>query len=76
MAIDEKAYEEAQALTERLTRAGVEQALQVHLEAPLEYNGQRLCLDCDCPLGGARLEANPNAVRCVECQTDHDRRGA
>ena len=74
--MDERSFEEAQALTERLARAGIEQALQVHLEAPLEYNGQRLCRDCDSPLGRARLTANPNAVRCVECQTDRDRRGA
>lgn len=73
--MDEKSYEEAQALTERLTRAGIEQALQCHLEAPLEINGQRLCLDCDGPLNSARLQANADAVRCVECQTDHDRRG-
>ncbi|WP_165495674.1 TraR/DksA C4-type zinc finger protein [Marinobacter halodurans] len=72
--MDERSFEEAQALTERLTRAGIEQALQVHLEAPLEYNGQRLCRDCDEALSQARLAANPNAVRCVDCQTDHDRR--
>lgn len=73
--MDEKSYEEAQALTERLTRAGIEQALQCHLEAPLEINGQRFCLDCDGRLSLARLAANADAVRCVECQTDHDRRG-
>lgn len=73
--MDEKSYEEAQALTERLTRAGIEQALQCHLEAPLEINGQRLCLDCDGALSSARLKANADAVRCVECQTDHDRGG-
>ncbi|ERS04807.1 hypothetical protein Q673_06210 [Marinobacter sp. EN3] len=73
--MDERGFEEAQALTERITRAGIEQALQCHLEAPLEVNGQRLCLDCDGCLSAARLKANPQAVRCVECQTDHDRRG-
>lgn len=73
--MDEKYYEQAQALTERITRAGVEQALQCHLEAPLESHGQRLCLGCHDNLSVARLQANPNAVRCVECQTDHDRRG-
>lgn len=75
MAMTEKQFEEAQALTERLTRAGIEQAMQCHLEPPLEVNGQRLCLDCDEPLSGARLDANPKAVRCVDCQNDHDRRG-
>lgn len=73
--MNEKQFEEAQALTERITRAGIEQALQCHLETPLELNGQRFCLDCDERLSWARLQANQNAVRCVDCQTDHDRRG-
>lgn len=73
--MNEKQFEEAQALTERITRAGIEQALQCHLEVPLEVNGQRFCLDCDERLTWARMQANPKAVRCVECQTDHDRRG-
>lgn len=73
--MNEKQFEQAQALTEQITRAGIEQALQCHLEAPLELNGRRLCLNCDEELSLARLNANPNAVRCVECQTDHDRRG-
>lgn len=74
--MDEKSYEEAQALTERLTRAGIEQALQCRREPPLVVDGQRLCLCCEDPLSKARLDANPKAVRCVECQNDHDRRGA
>lgn len=74
--MDEKQFEEAQALTERLTQAAIEQTLQCHLEAPLEISGQRFCLDCDERLSFARLNANPRAVRCVGCQTDHDRRGS
>lgn len=74
--MDESQFEQAQALTERLTQAGIEQTLQGHLEAPLEVNGQRLCLDCDESLSAARLNANPRAVRCVDCQNDHDRRGS
>lgn len=73
--MDEKYHEQAQALTQRIISAGIEQTLQCHLEAPLESNGQRFCLDCEDPLSQARLNANPRAVRCVECQNDHDRRG-
>lgn len=73
--MDEKHFEEAQRLTERLTQAGIEQTLQGHLETPLEINGKRYCLDCDDPISQPRLAANANAVRCVECQNDHDRRG-
>jgi len=72
--VNEKQFEQAQALTEQITRAGIEQALQCHLETPLELNGQRVCLGCDEAVSFARLQANAHAVRCVECQTDHDRR--
>lgn len=37
-------------------------------EAPFEIEGKRVCLDCFEPLGRRRLKANPDAVRCVECQ--------
>ena len=73
--MNEKQFEQAQALTERLTRAGIGQALQCHLEAPLEHHGRRFCLDCADELSFARMDANPRAVRCVDCQNDHDRRG-
>ncbi len=74
--MDEKQFEQAQALTERLTQAGIEQTTQRPTEPPLVVDGQRLCLYCEDPLTEARLAANPAAVRCVECQNDHDRRGA
>lgn len=73
--MDEWQFEQAQALTERLTSAAIEQSLQCHLEAPVEMDGQRICLYCEERLSRARLQANPNAVRCVGCQNDHDRRG-
>ena len=43
-------------------------------EAPFAIEGRRVCLDCFEPIGRQRLKANPNAVRCVECQRDSDRR--
>ena len=38
-------------------------------EQPNEYHGHRYCIDCDIEITTKRLMANPNAVRCVECQT-------
>ncbi len=37
-------------------------------EPQLTIDGVRVCLDCFDPLGKKRLKANPDAVRCVECQ--------
>lgn len=35
-----------------------------------------VCLDCRTDIGYARLEAQPTAERCIECETRHDRRYA
>lgn len=43
-------------------------------ETPHIEHGVRLCLDCDDPLGRQRLKANPDAVRCLDCQTLHERK--
>jgi phage/conjugal plasmid C-4 type zinc finger TraR family protein len=45
-------------------------------ETPFEIEGMRVCTDCYEPIGARRLEANPHAVRCTECQQDLDRRRA
>ena len=34
----------------------------------------RLCRDCGMQIDPARLEANPTAVRCMDCQTEKERR--
>lgn len=33
-----------------------------------------MCCDCGDDIGAARLGANPDAVRCLECQTKKERR--
>lgn len=33
-----------------------------------------LCVDCGRPVPEGRLEARPDAARCVACQSEHDRR--
>lgn len=42
------------------------------LEAPLYIDGVRCCLDCEEPIPAKRLEVNPGAVRCVECQAEKE----
>jgi phage/conjugal plasmid C-4 type zinc finger TraR family protein len=41
--------------------------------APREIQGRRVCADCLAPIGRKRLKANPDAVRCVDCQSEEDR---
>lgn len=35
-------------------------------------DGRRLCLGCEDPIDRKRLKAHPQAVRCVECQQEHE----
>ena len=44
-------------------------------EKPEVRHGIRVCLDCDTAIIKRRLKAQPKAVRCVECQSDHERGG-
>lgn len=47
------------------------------IETPLIINDQRLCIDCEEPIPSKRLQAAPEAARCIFCQQlreqDHDR---
>lgn len=72
--MDERYHDQARELTERRTAEAIQAVRNRPIEKPLDINGVRLCLDCRELVGAARLNANPQAVRCVECQTDHDRR--
>lgn len=62
---------EEQERDEALRRAATRRAMS---RAPIEINGKRLCLDCRDPIGRPRLRAAPEAVRCIECQQEHERR--
>ena len=39
-------------------------------------DGWPICIDCGERIPKARLAARPNAVRCIECQRDHEKRTA
>lgn len=41
-------------------------------DAPLIRDGVRLCIDCEDTIPTDRLAFAPHAVRCVECQQDHE----
>lgn len=56
--------ERARALADRANRK-TEQAIYM--------NEVRVCLWCNQDLDLTRLQANPDAVRCVECQERHER---
>lgn len=45
-------------------------------ETPFTIEGVRVCLDCYEPIPPERIKANEYAVRCTDCQDDHDRRRA
>ena len=42
--------------------------------APIEVDGKRLCVDCGDEIPPGRVEANPDVIRCIECQTDIEKR--
>ncbi|MFA1540810.1 TraR/DksA family transcriptional regulator [Actinomadura monticuli] len=50
-------------------RGGVAAALE-----RIAAGGYGLCVDCGEPVPEGRLEARPDAARCLPCQTGHDRR--
>lgn len=48
-------------------------AVQAALER-IDDGDYGVCIDCDEPIAPARLEVEPWAERCIECQTRHEQR--
>ena len=63
--------DQAQDLEEREREAGIERVRRVPRQIPVD----NLCLDCGFEVEAARRKASPGAVRCVECQEDHEGAG-
>jgi len=65
-------------VTDRAT--GLEEADRIGgvamVQARLQGNGRPDCLDCGEDIDPRRLHAVKNAVRCISCQDDHDKREA
>jgi len=66
------AVDKAQAREDELRDEAIASARNRPREAPRTVGGVRLCLDCDDPINEQRLAANPQAVRCAECQEKHE----
>lgn len=43
-----------------------------YTDDPLIVNGKRRCVDCEKIVPQKRLKANPQAVRCIGCQTEKE----
>jgi RNA polymerase-binding protein DksA len=39
----------------------------------LERGIYGICMECDAPIGAARLEVKPEAALCIDCASDHER---
>ena len=39
----------------------------------IESGGYGVCVDCDRDIGYERLRATPTAIRCIDCQTRHEK---
>lgn len=48
-------------------------ALAEHFRSRESLPPSEDCIDCGEAIPVARIKANPNACRCIDCQTDHDR---
>ena len=63
----------AQVLEQAQRDTGIQAALTAN---PTQQNrvGDRVyCLGCDIEIPDVRLEANPQACRCIDCQAQHER---
>ncbi|RRV38645.1 TraR/DksA family transcriptional regulator [Stutzerimonas stutzeri] len=75
------AFHQARTAPDALDRAtGLEEADRIGgvalVQARLQGQGRPDCLDCGEDILPARRQAVTNAVRCKECQDDHDKREA
>lgn len=49
-------------------------ALRQHFSQAKPPAGNGICTDCNGPIPAARLAAQPNAQRCISCETDTQKR--
>lgn len=70
----ERDYERAAWLETAERESGAARLRATPQGRPVQRHGQRVCADCLEPIARARLEAQPGAVRCIECQDEVERR--
>ncbi len=71
---DEAQVEEARATADTIHRILDEDAIQAeHARARIAEGGYGVCEDCSGKIAPERLEALPDATRCVSCQAEWDK---
>jgi phage/conjugal plasmid C-4 type zinc finger TraR family protein len=63
----------AQKYEESARRHGAAITLTPDRATPLVIDGETCCCDCEVVIPEERLAARPDAARCIECQTAHDK---
>lgn len=63
----ERYFDQASELEQQVRDAGLSAAAQA-----LSGNGSDECIDCGCIILAARRAALPSAVRCIDCQEQHE----
>ena len=66
--------DKAQARQELYLEIALGEILRKPQEEPLLIHGKRRCLDCEGIIPQKRIMANPQAVRCIGCQTKLERK--
>ena len=72
--MDEKYWEMAAENEQRQRDAAISKHKNRPKETPLILGGERVCKDCRDVIATQRLIHTPDAVRCVPCQEDHEKR--
>lgn len=63
----------AQGLEETFRDSALAARQRRPVETPHWVGGTRVCLECDEEIDPDRVTANPQAVRCLDCQVLHER---
>ncbi len=55
-------------------QVALDNALQREQQPPARYNdnGERICINCNAVIPPQRLDAYPEAVRCVSCKKQYE----
>lgn len=62
-------FDKAQEVEQQFRDDAIAASRNRKIEMPDEENGIRYCLDCADEIPKERIKAEPNAVRCVTCQS-------
>ncbi|MDH5185205.1 MAG: TraR/DksA C4-type zinc finger protein [Gammaproteobacteria bacterium] len=73
--MDEKYFEMAAKQEEMQRKQAIEDHKNRLKETPLIRGGARICKDCEGAIPFERVQRNPEVVRCVPCQEDHEMKG-